>query len=90
VERRGALDTISKILLERETIDAEQFAKLLDGAPADEVFGDEEEETRVPDEPEAEAEKSASREGPRPMPHPRPGLAGGTAEMRADNPNQRS
>ena len=39
VERRGALDTISKILLERETIDAEQFAKLLDGAPADEVFG---------------------------------------------------
>jgi hypothetical protein len=24
------------------------------------------------------------------MPHPRPGLAGGTAEMRADNPNQRS
>jgi cell division protease FtsH len=90
VERRGALDTISKILLERETIDAEQFAKLLDGAPADEVFGDEEEETRVPDEPEAEAEKSASREGPRPMPHPRPGLAGGTAEMRADNSNQRS
>jgi cell division protease FtsH len=90
VERRGALDTISKILLERETIDAEQFAKLLDGAPADEVFGDEEEETRVPDEPEAEAEKSASREGPRPMPHPRPGLAGGTAEMRADNPNERS
>ena len=90
VERRGALDTISKILLERETIDAEQFAKLLDGAPADEVFGDEEEETRVPDEPEAEAEKSASREGPRPMPHPRPGLAGGTAEMRADNPDQRT
>ena len=42
VERRKALDTISKILLERETIDAEQFAKLLDGAPEDEVFGAEE------------------------------------------------
>ena len=39
VERREALDRISKILLERETIDAEQFAKLLDGAPEDEVFG---------------------------------------------------
>jgi cell division protease FtsH len=90
VERRKALDTISKILLERETIDAEQFAKLLDGAPEDEVFGAEDEETSVPDQPEAEAEKSASREGPRPMPHPRPGLAGGTAEMRADDPNQRS
>jgi cell division protease FtsH len=90
VERREALDSISKILLERETIDAEEFAKLLDGAPADEVFGDEEEETSVPDQPEAEAEKSASREGPRPMPRPRPGLAGGTADMRADDPNERS
>ena len=84
VERRPALDAISRILLERETIDAEQFAKLLDGATEDEVFGDEEEETRVPDEPEAEASKPATREGPRPMPQPRPGLAGGTAEMRAD------
>ncbi len=90
VQRRRALDTISKILLARETIDAEQFAKLLDGAPEDEVFGAEDEETSVPDQPEAEAEKSASREGPRPMPHPRPGLAGGTAEMHADDPNQRS
>jgi cell division protease FtsH len=90
VQRRKTLDTISKILLSRETIDAEQFAKLLDGAPEDEVFGAEDEETSVPDQPEAEAEKSASREGPRPMPHPRPGLAGGTADMRADDPNQRS
>jgi cell division protease FtsH len=91
VERRDALDTISKILLERETIDAEQFAKLLDGAPTEEVFGAEDDEkTQVPDQPEAEAEKPASREGPRPMPRPRPGLAGGTAEMRADDPNERS
>jgi cell division protease FtsH len=90
VERREAMDAISKILLERETIDAEQFAKLLDGATEDEVFGEEEEETRVPDEPEAEAEKPAAREGPRPAPRPRPGFAGGTAEMRADDPNERS
>jgi cell division protease FtsH len=90
VERREPMDAISKILLERETIDAEQFAKLLDGGSEEEVFGDEEEEeTRVPDEPEAEAEKPAAREGPRPVPRPRPGLAGGTADMRADDPNER-
>jgi hypothetical protein len=83
------MDAISKILLERETIDAEQFAKLLEGASQEEVFGDEEEETRVPDEPEAEPEKPAAREGPRPVPRPRPGLAGGTADMRADDPNER-
>jgi cell division protease FtsH len=91
VERRTALDNISRILLERETIDAEQFAKLLDGATEEEVFGaEDDEETQVPDQPEAEAEKPASREGPRPMPRPRPGLAGGTAEMRAADPNERS
>jgi cell division protease FtsH len=90
VERRELLDSISKILLERETIDAEQFAKLLDGASQEEVFGDEEEESQVPDEPEAEAEKPAAREGPRPAPRPRPGFAGGTADMRADDPNERS
>jgi cell division protease FtsH len=89
-ERREALDAISKILLERETIDAEEFAKLLDGASEEEVFGDEEEEARVPDQPEAAAEKPAAREGPRPVPRPRPGLAGGTADMRADDPNERA
>ena len=42
-EKREELDRISKILLERETIDAEQFVALLDGKPEDEVFVDEEE-----------------------------------------------
>jgi cell division protease FtsH len=85
VERREGMDRVSKILLERETIDAEQFAKLLEGASEEEVFGEPEEEDRVPERPEAEPEKKAGREGPRPVPRPRPGLAGGTAEMRADN-----
>ena len=44
VEHRESLDRISKILLERETIDAEQFVKLLEGASAEEVFGAEDEE----------------------------------------------
>src|SRR5204862_983590 len=57
VERREAMDRISRILLERETIDAEEFVKLLQGAAEDEVFGEPEEEERVPVEPEAEAEK---------------------------------
>ncbi|HEX2435337.1 MAG TPA: ATP-dependent zinc metalloprotease FtsH [Solirubrobacterales bacterium] len=80
-EHREGLDRISKILLERETIDAEQFERLLGGAGEDEVFGDEEEPAER--EPEPEPEKP-QREGPRPVPRPRPGLAGGTAEMRGD------
>jgi cell division protease FtsH len=79
VERREGMDRISKILLERETIDAEQFEKLLEGAREDEVFGGEEEEQRKP-EPEPEPEKGAAREGPRPVPRPRPGFAGGGAD----------
>jgi cell division protease FtsH len=76
-DKRGELDTISKILLERETIDAEQFVALLDGKPESEVFVDEEEPSQ-PVEPAPEPEK-AQREGARPNPRPRPGFAGGDA-----------
>jgi cell division protease FtsH len=76
-ERREELDTISKILLERETIDSEQFVALLEGKPEDEVFVDEEEPAR-PVEPAPQPERAA-REGARPMPRPRPGYAGGDA-----------
>jgi cell division protease FtsH len=80
-EHREAMDRISKILLERETIDSEQFEALLEGKQEDDVFRDED-EAEAP-QPEPEPEKP-QREGPRPVPHPRPGLAGGTAEMRGD------
>ena len=76
-DNRTELDRISKILLERETIDAEQFVALLAGKPDDEVFADEEEPAK-PVEPEPEPER-AQREGARPMPRPRPGYAGGDA-----------
>ncbi|HET8863577.1 MAG TPA: ATP-dependent zinc metalloprotease FtsH [Solirubrobacterales bacterium] len=76
-ERRNELDVISKILLDRETIDAEQFVALLDGKPEGEVFVDDEEPSQ-PVEPAAEPEK-AQREGARPNPRPRPGFAGGDA-----------
>ena len=84
-EHREGMDRISKILLEHETIDSEQFEPLLEGKSEDEVFGDEE-EPQAP-EPEPEPERP-QREGPRPVPRPRPGLAGGTAEMRGDEPRR--
>jgi cell division protease FtsH len=76
-ENRENLDTISKILLKRETIDAEQFIALLDGKSEDEVFVDDEESAQ-PVEPAPQPEK-AQREGARPIPRPRPGYAGGDA-----------
>jgi cell division protease FtsH len=80
-EHRDQLDTISKILLERETIEADEFIALLEGKPEDEVFQDEEEAAPPPEAPPVE-EKGTAREGPKPRPRPRPGLAGGGAEMR--------
>ncbi len=84
-EYRERLEGISRILLERETIDAEQFEALLGGASEDEVFGAEDEPSAP--EPAPEPEKP-QREGPRPVPRPRPGLAGGTAEMRGERPER--
>jgi cell division protease FtsH len=76
-DNRKELDRISNILLERETIDAEQFVALLAGKPEDEVFaGEDEEEQAVEPAPEPER---AQREGPVAQPRPRPGFAGGDA-----------
>jgi cell division protease FtsH len=83
-ENRENLDRISKVLLERETIDSEEFVALLEGKSVEEVFGVEEEKEAKPPEPEAEPAKGGAREGPKPVPRPRPGLAGGSAEMRSD------
>jgi cell division protease FtsH len=86
-EHREQLDTISQILLDRETIEADEFIALLEGKPVEEVFHDEEEEAKPPEAPPVE-EKGTAREGARPRPRPRPGLAGGSAEMRSDDPNR--
>jgi cell division protease FtsH len=83
-DRRNALDRLSKLLLEHETIEREEFEALLAGKAAEEVFGAPETEHEPPPPP-AEAERSRPVAQPRPLPHPRPGLAGGTAEMRSDN-----
>ncbi len=83
-EHREELDTISRILLDRETIEADEFIALLEGKPEDEVFAKDEEEAKPPEAPAVE-EKGTAREGPKPRPRPRPGLAGGGAEMRAND-----
>ena len=83
-DRRDALDRLSKLLLEHETIEREEFEALLAGKAADEVFGAPEPEQEPPPPP-AEAERARPVAQPRPLPHPRPGLAGGTAEMRGDS-----
>jgi cell division protease FtsH len=86
-EHRSDLEKISEILVRRETIEKEEFLALLDGKSEEEVF---------PEEPELKPELPAppapagrpEREVPRAF--PRPGLAGGTAEMRADEPRRPS
>jgi cell division protease FtsH len=83
-DNKEHLERISKILLERETIDADQFIALLEGKAAEDVFPAEEEVKAGEKEP-AEEEKSTARAGALPRIRPKPGLAGGgTAEMRGD------
>ena len=80
-DRREALDRLSKLLLEHETIERDEFEALLAGKSKEEVFGAPEPEREPPAAPPVEPARRPVAE-PRPLPHPRPGLAGGTAEMR--------
>jgi cell division protease FtsH len=63
------LHQLSSILIERETIDKDQFERLLAGETEEEVF---KEETPAPAEPEKPAEKK-KRQLPQPKPFPLPG-----------------
>jgi cell division protease FtsH len=84
-QHREKLDLTSDILLRRETIEREQFIELLEGKPEDEVFGAE--EPAVPVTPPPAPEAPERKPAPAPAPKlPRPGLAGGAADMRADDP----
>jgi cell division protease FtsH len=83
-ERRDDLDRLSRLLLEHETIEREEFEALLAGKSEREVFGAPEPQEEPPPPP-AEAERRRPVAQPRPLPQPRPGLAGGTAEMRSDS-----
>jgi cell division protease FtsH len=74
------LKKISEILVKRETIEKEEFLALLAGKSDEEVFGIEDAAKPELPAPPPPAER-AEREAPRTI--PRPGLAGGTAELRA-------
>jgi cell division protease FtsH len=67
-EHMDELHRLSAILIERETIDKDQFLRLLEGATEEEVFVDEAPVTA----PEAEAPKER-RPAPKPKPFPVPG-----------------
>ncbi len=75
---RERLETISEILVKRETIEADEFVALLANKTEEEVFGSEEPPALDPPAPPAPADR-LGREAPRPL--PRPGLAG--AESRS-------
>ncbi len=62
------LHRLSAILIERETIDKDQFLRLLEGAAEEEVFADEAQEAA----PEADKPKER-RPAPKPKPFPVPG-----------------
>jgi cell division protease FtsH len=76
---RESLETISQILLKRETIEREEFQALLDGRSEEDVFGPDETPTGgTPERPELPGAVAPSP--PRPL--PRPGFAGGATETR--------
>jgi cell division protease FtsH len=70
-EHMDELHKISAILIERETIDKDQFERLLAGEDEGSVFPDE--APAQPEEPEKQPEPK--RERPRPRPFPLPGSA---------------
>lgn len=77
-EHREKLDRISKILIRQETIESDQFLRLLDGDSEDDVFKTPEEDDK-PSEPSGRPlpERPVPGRGNKPTPLPRPGLAGG-------------
>ncbi len=81
-EHRETLDTVSEILVRRETIEKAEFEALVAGKSEEEVFPEEAPQAPPPPTP---AEKPGQK-APRTL--PRPGLAGGGVEARADEPRK--
>jgi cell division protease FtsH len=85
-QHRERLDAISEILVKRETIEKPEFEALLEGKSEQEVFGSEEKPVHPPLPAPPAPSRRRERDVPRPL--PRPGLAGGTAELRANRPKR--
>jgi len=79
-ERRDSRVTSSEILVNRETIEKDEFEALLAGKTEEEVFGPEEPPSAPPLPVEEPAAERPGATAPRPL--PRPGLAGGSVETR--------
>jgi cell division protease FtsH len=60
-EHMDSLHRLSKILLDRETIDRSQFLKLLDGVPEDEIWVAEVTQDSTPETPAGTPERSTGR-----------------------------
>ena len=60
-EHMDSLHRLSKILLDRETIDRSQFLKLLDGVPEDEIWTAEVTQETAPEAPSADDTKATGR-----------------------------
>ncbi|MTD46903.1 ATP-dependent zinc metalloprotease FtsH [Conexibacter sp. W3-3-2] len=85
-EHRESLETISELLLKRETIERDEFVALLEGKSELEVFGPDEVEPPADSTPTASSTPER-RDAPRSL--PRPGLAGGGVEARGlDSPEK--
>jgi cell division protease FtsH len=81
-EHREHLETISELLLKRETIEADEFVALLDGKTEAEIWPADQLPPGTSERPELPGtvtgrERDAAKRG-----IPRPGLAGGAAELR--------
>ena len=61
MEHMESLHRLSKILLDRETIDRSQFLKLLDGVPEDEIWTAEVTQETVAEPPSADANAAPGR-----------------------------
>jgi cell division protease FtsH len=84
-EHRETLNTVSEILVRRETIEKAEFEALIEGQSEEDVFPEEVAGTAQIPPPAAPVDPSPGRDAPRPL--PRPGLAGGL-EARASAPEK--
>jgi cell division protease FtsH len=71
-EHLDELHRLSAILVERETIDKDQFLRLLEGATEEDVFPEEVSEKPEPEKPKADEKR---KRVPKPKPFPLPGQA---------------
>jgi cell division protease FtsH len=79
-EHRHDLENITQVLLRRETIERDEFLRLLEGEPEADVFRVKDERARQKAaEAERQADEAEAEKRRSPLPPPAPGSAPGTA-----------